>query len=176
MLGYHQRAGSKPYGYLRDLRLLGEGKPDLVWVEGEFKALALCEAGIPAVGIPGITCAFSEDGQFIPGLRELLQNSSYKRILFLGDGETSLIYAFSREAIKIAKKLPDVKVLLPRIGLDGPGKGIDDVRAALGGDFAAYWAKLVDEAEPVGVKDRPEDLALRLFMRESDQALTAAIK
>ena len=50
---YHQAAGTSVHIYiplgLRRLSL----SDDLVVVEGEFKSLALVEAGIPAVGISG---------------------------------------------------------------------------------------------------------------------------
>jgi hypothetical protein len=173
---YHQRAGSKPYAYLPHTLNLYSTSTDVVVVEGEFKAASLAEAGIAAVGIGGITSAFSDDGQFVPGLREAIQAPIPKlnRVLFLGDGDTSLIFAFSREAVKIAKKLPDVQVILPRIGLDGPAKGIDDVRADRGEAFPSYWANLVATAEPVSRDDTAEQLALRLLLRESPNAIRAA--
>lgn len=172
---YAQPAGSKPYGYNPDGLHALHPENGLVVVEGEFKALSLAEAGIAAVGIGGITCGF-QDGQLVPGLREVVANCGPAKVWFLGDADTSLIYAFSVEAVKFAKALAPTPVFLPRIGLDGPGKGIDDCREALGEEFPAYWAKLVESAEPVDPKDRPEDVALRLFNRESDQALTAALR
>jgi hypothetical protein len=171
---YHQRAGSAPYAFLphnlADFTLTN----DLVVVEGEFKALALAEAGIAAVGIGGINLAF-HGGQIVPGLREVLHElPSLARILFLGDGDTSLLMAFSREAVKLAKKLPHLAVACPRIGLDGPGKGIDDVREVLGAEFAAYWASLIAAAEPVSTDDTAEQLAVRLLLRETPQGLRNA--
>lgn len=90
---------------------------------------------------------------------------------------TSLIFGFSREAVKLARALPSgVKVACPRIGLDGPGKGIDDVRAALGTDaFVDYWAALVAAAEPVPRDETPEALALRLLKRENPETINKAI-
>jgi hypothetical protein len=172
---YHQRAGSKAYGYLpHNLHEL-TAQPDLVVVEGEFKAMSLAEAGVAAVGIGGINLAVQE-GQLVPGLREILHDVTFSRVLFLGDGDTSLIFDFSREAVKLAKALgEDVPVLLPRIGLDGPGKGIDDVREAIGTEaFPAYWAQLVANAEPVHADDSAEKLAVRLLKRESAEALRKA--
>jgi hypothetical protein len=43
---------------------------ELVVGEGEFKVLAACEAGIPSVGIGGITSA-TKDGELLPGLKPL---------------------------------------------------------------------------------------------------------
>jgi hypothetical protein len=167
---YHQRAGTKPYGYLPPNLHALTAATDLVVVEGEFKALALAEAGIPAVGVGGINLAFTE-GQLVPGLREAVQSIALKRILFLGDGDTSLIFAFSREAVRLTKDLPNLAIVCPRIGLDGPDKGIDDCRAKLGTEFLPYWTKLVAEAEPVSADDTAEQLALRLLKRESHSAL-----
>ncbi len=173
---YTQRKGSKPYGYVVPGLLAPLlGQDTLVIVEGEKKALALLDAGVAAVGIGGISLAL-QDGQLVPGLREVMQaRPDGTRVLFLGDGDTSLLFAFSREAVKLAKALRDYPVALPRIGLDGPGKGIDDARAALGADaFAAYWQSLANTAEPVSPDDTPEALAVRLFKRENPETLKKA--
>ncbi len=176
---YTQPEGSKPYGYVAPAFAkvaTDAGQSLLVIVEGEFKALALLEAGVPAVGVSGITCAFQE-GQLVPGLREVMQAGNWERILFLGDGDTSLIFDFSREAVKLAKEVLPVPLALPRIGLDGPGKGIDDVREKIGPEaFLEYWSKLVSEAEPVDPKESPEALAARLFCRESVEKLKELLK
>lgn len=172
---YHQRAKSKPYLYIpHNLHLLTMAT-DLVVVEGEFKAMSLAEAGIAAVGVGGINLALHEN-DFVPGLRDVLNAMPVQRVLFLGDGDTSLIFDFSREAVKLARALAGlsdpVTVALPRIGLGGPGKGIDDVREALGSEaFADYWAALVADAEKVPKEIGEGDLAARLFLRESREAL-----
>ncbi len=172
---YHQRGGSKPYAYIpHNLQSLTLSS-DLVIVEGEFKAMALAEAGISSLGVGGITSCFSE-GQIVTGLREIVfEWPTVTRLLFLGDGDTSLIFAFSREAAKLARSLPEhITVVLPRIGIDGPGKGIDDVREALGTGFPAYWEKIVANAEPVSRDDTPEHLAVRMLKRETPNALRIA--
>lgn len=170
---YHQRAGSKAYAYIpHNLHEL-TAQTDLVVVEGEFKAAAGAEAGIAAVGICGI-CSALADGQLVPGLREVVQHMNVQRILFLGDSDTSLIFAFSREAVKLARALPDhITIALPRIGLDGP-KGLDDCRQAKGAEFMSYWQDLVARAELVARDDTAEQLALRLFLRETPNALRIA--
>jgi hypothetical protein len=169
---YAQRADSKTYGYLpHNLHEL-TGCDFLVVVEGEFKAMSLAEGGIPAVGIGGISSAM-QDGQLVPGLRDVISSMSLEKVYFLGDSDTSLLYEFSREAVKLARLLgrQGIQVCLPRIGLDGPGKGIDDVKEALGTSFMAYWTGLLAEAELVSVDDTPGDLALRLFTREERSKL-----
>jgi hypothetical protein len=173
---YTQRKGSKPCGYVvANLLAPLLGQNTLVIVEGEKKALSLLDAGVAAIGIGGINLAM-QDGQLVPGLREVMQGRpDGSRVLFLGDGDTSLLFSFSREAVKLAKTLRDYSVALPRIGLDGPGKGIDDVRAALGAEaFNAYWTTLTQTAEPVSPDDTPEALAVRLFKRESPETLKKA--
>jgi len=171
---YHQRAGTKARGYVPHNFHLLTAQNDLVIVEGEKKCLALAEAGVAALGVGGICSALS-DGQFVPELNAAIQHMNLQRVLFLGDSDTSLIFSFSREAIKTARMLPEhITVVLPRIGLDGPGKGIDDVRQALGAEFPAYWARIVAEAEPVSRDDTAEQLALRLFKRETQNALRLA--
>lgn len=176
---YVQPEGSKPYGYVAPAFahvVASAGFDSLTITEGEFKALSLLEAGIPAVGIGGISCAFHDD-DLVPGLREVFRENPWKRIYFLGDGDTSLIFDFSREAVKLGRKVSPIPVLLPRIGLDGPGKGIDDVREAIGaGAFPAYWATLVAKAEPVALKDEPEALAARLFLREKPETLSEVLR
>jgi hypothetical protein len=155
-------------------KLLGTGS-DLVIVEGEFKALSLVEAGVAAVGIGGITsaCPKGQDGlpELLPAIRRIIDEHRPTRLLFLGDGDTCFIEAFSREAVKLAK-VAGVPVVLPRIQIDAPGKGPDDLREALGPDgFRALWWKTVAEAEPVTAGTDPAALARRLLRREKD-ALT----
>lgn len=112
---------------------------ELVIVEGEFKAMSLCEAGIRAVGIGGITSAM-KDGELIDDLDRILRKYPIETVLFLGDSDTALNFDFSREACKLAKKLPEGCILrLPRIPLSAPGKGIDDIRESLGDDVLAFW-------------------------------------
>jgi len=77
---------------------------ELVVVEGEFKAMALCEAGIRAVGIGGISCAMS-GGELLPGLRKILNRHHPHTVFFLGDSDTALNFDFAREAVKLAGAL-----------------------------------------------------------------------
>ena len=75
-----------------------------------------------------------------------------KIIYFLGDTDTALLFEFSREAVKLAKALPDgCKVRVPRIPLSMP-KGIDDVREELGEEFVDFWQKIIANAIEVTSK------------------------
>ena len=78
----------------------------LIICEGEKKALALCEAGQRAVAIGGITSAV-HDAKLIPGLHRIIHKYKPKKVYFLGDSDTALNYDFSREAVKLAKLLPE---------------------------------------------------------------------
>jgi len=140
-------------------------------VEGEFKAMALTEAGFACVGIGGITAACprneSGDPEIIPALAALITEVRPAKIAFIGDSDTALIPDFSREAVKIAQ-LAGVPVVLPRIPLDALGKGPDDLREILGTDFLSRWQAILDAAEPVTGKTKPAALAVRLLKREAE--------
>jgi Domain of unknown function (DUF3854) len=72
---------------------------ELVICEGEFKALAVSEAGVAAVAIGGI----SSTGPVNADLRKLLSKfPTIEAVYFLGDADTALNFEFSREAVKLA--------------------------------------------------------------------------
>lgn len=139
-------------------------------VEGEFKALALVEAGFPCVGVGGISsaCKRTADRSFelLPDLAKLVAQVRPAALAFVGDSDTALILDFSREACKIAK-VARIPVLLPRIPLDGP-KAPDDLRAIHGTEFPRVWNAIMDRAEHIGVETPPSALAVRLLRREAD--------
>jgi len=158
---YTQRTGSGVHPYIPSLPGL-ESQDDLVIIEGEFKAIALCEAGFRAIGISGFY-GFAHEGQLCPRLVNHLKDHSPRRILFVGDNDTALNFQFSDAAMKLAKLVDPVPVVLPRIPLSMP-KGADDCREQLGPDaFPAWWAALVVAAVPVPLKLRADMLALELF-------------
>ena len=159
---YTQRAGSGVHPYFPALPTL-EMQPDLVIVEGEFKAIALCEAGFRAIGISGFY-GFQQEGEMCPRLAQHLKEHPPRRILFLGDNDTALNFQFADAAVKLAA-MAGVPVLLPRIPMSMP-KGADDCREQLGVEaFAAWWQALVDHAVPVPLKLRADMLASELFKR-----------
>ena len=77
---------------------------DLVVCEGEFKSLSLCESGVRAVAIGGINSGVPH-GELLPSLAKLVKKMPFKRIFFLGDGDTAFRFAFVLEAIKLARVL-----------------------------------------------------------------------
>lgn len=159
---YTQRAGSGVHPYFPALPEL-EAQPDLVIVEGEFKAIALCEAGVRAIGISGFY-GFQQEGEMCPRLVKHLKEHPPRRILFLGDNDTALNYQFADAAVKLAA-MAGVPVLLPRIPLSMP-KGVDDCREQLGAEaFTAWWQGLVENAVLLPPKLKPDMLAAELFNR-----------
>lgn len=145
-------------------------------VEGEFKAISLVEAGFPCVGIGGITSACprnKETGEpeLLPALASIISEMMPSKIAFIGDADTSLIYAFSHEAVKVAG-LTSVPIILPRIPFDAPGKGPDDLRALWHDQFPARWQSILDASETVGAGVKPSMLALQLLQRESKALAT----
>lgn len=141
-------------------------------VEGEFKALALTEAGFPCVGIGGIesfALRKSEDGdpELLEALQELILAKQPSRLAFIGDSDTSLIQRFAPAAIKLAR-LCQVEVVLPRIPLDAPGKGPDDLKQVWGGEFSKKWSEIMEAAEPVEPNAKSPILAIQLLRKEAE--------
>lgn len=158
---YTQRAGSGVHPYFPAMPGL-DAQPDVVLVEGEFKAIALCEAGVRAIGISGFY-GFAHEGAWCVRLSKHLEDHPARRILFLGDNDTALNFQFADAAVKLAALAGAVPVALPRIPLSMP-KGADDCRAQLGAEaFAPWWQSLVAAAVPVPEKLKADLLAVELF-------------
>ena len=144
---------------------------ELVITEGEFKSLALAEAGIRAVAIGGISSAMPGSG-LLPELAEILRKHQPKVVHFLGDADTALIFDFSLEATKLAKALPiNCALRLPRIPITMPN-GIDDCRENLGNEFPAFWKHITETAFEVDRRLPTSALATKL----ATQALPAIAK
>jgi hypothetical protein len=148
--------------------ILAEGGT-LNLVEGEFKALSLCAAGIPAVAVGGITstCPNNAEGvpELLPALARVIQEKKVIEVMFIGDNDTAFIPAFAKEMVKLASCLP-VPLKLLRISADAPGKAPDDLIAALGADFSGTWQKYHQKLEPVKPSDTASALAWKLLSRE----------
>ena len=79
-----------PHEAAARIYIIPRGPPfgrELVVIEGEFKAMSLCEAGIRAVGIGGVQSAMT-DGKLIPDLARVLRNMHPTIVYFLGDTDT----------------------------------------------------------------------------------------
>lgn len=174
---YHQEKGTGTRAYIPpQFHLLAPGG-DLVIVEGEFKALSLIDKGIKAIGLPNFnTYERDESGnpELLAGIADAIAYAKPTRILFLGDSDTATNYEFARNALFLANAVKPLGVVLPRIPVSGPGKGIDDCREALGETFTEFWHELVESAEGIDMKAGAGTLAARLLEREADPIKASA--
>ena len=172
---YHQAFGTGVHAYLPPG--LNEVAPggDLTGVEGEFKAQSLTEAGFPAVGLSGFYGFAAKGGEaLVPELAAVIARLRPARILFSGDSDTALNYAFSVAAVRLAKLVQPIPVYLPRIPLNGPGKGVDDCREVFAGNFPEWWRDRVSQALLVKPDMDPALLGVELF--ECEQAALASLQ
>lgn len=190
---YHQRTGSKVHNYIRPE--LSFRDADLILVEGEFKAIALTEAGFPAVGTSGFyswskkivpvggVLEDNDETDILKGqqdprrrtaptvlhreIRELIKAQKPKRLIYVGDPDTALNIGFSDAMSKMAE-LVDIPVFITRIPYDAPhGKGVDDIRESLGQEaFAEWFRNTLAAAYPVKKGTKKEDLICYLIERE----------
>jgi putative DNA primase/helicase len=179
---YHQRAGSETHVYLpQNLAELPRSATTIL-TEGEFKALALAEAGFFSVGLCGI-CGAVQTVEGEPRLHDelakLLEFQKPVRVLFLADSDAVLNADFSREVSKLHKTLFNSKCLqfveelrVAVCPLGGP-KGVDDVRATRGDQFNAWFNALVESSFLVPRKASPAELFCSLLHREIERAKTA---
>jgi len=168
---YHQESDTGTRAYIPPQFHRFEPGGDLVIVEGEFKTLALIDAGIKAIGLPNFnTYVRSEkwEPHLLAGIADAIAYTKPERILFLGDNDTATNFAFAVNAVFLANSLKPLPVLLPRIPVVGPGKGIDDCREALGEKFPEFWHALIETVEAIDLKASPGTLAVRLLEREAE--------
>ena len=167
---YHQAFGTNVHAYLppgiADTPSTGG---DLFIIEGEFKSLALAEAGFPAVGISGFFGFGIKGGDaLVPELAAVIQQRKPARIYFCGDSDTALNYQFPVAAVRLAKLNRSIPLWLPRIAVNAQGKGVDDCREALGPSFGIWWQHRIDEAVLVKPDREVAMLAVELFEREHE--------
>lgn len=163
---YHQESGTTIHGYIPIGLINCRAGAELYVVEGEFKSLALMEAGFPAVGISGFFGFSLAGGEaIVPELEEAIEHLRPERVFFIGDTDTALNHDFSLAAVRFAQLL-DRQILLPRLPFDGP-KGCDDARQEMRERFNAWWADVVAQSIAVTPKSKPGDLACTLLEREA---------
>ncbi|MDA7645605.1 DUF3631 domain-containing protein [bacterium] len=167
---YDQLQGSGSRAYTPPGLSQVPSSDSLVIVEGEFKALSLVEAGIPAIGLPSFGTYVNHDGEkiLLEGILEVIQSRSVRLVYFIGDSDTATNPEFARNAHFLTESLHElgVEVRLPRIPLNGPGKGIDDCREALGNGFDDWWKELLNSSEEIDLKSSHWALANQLFEQE----------
>ena len=156
---YSQAQGSGVHIYIP--KGLERGIETLGIVEGEFKALALTEAGFPTLGISGFY-GWQQNSQIHPELGEALAYLQPQRIEWIGDSDTLLNPDFYTATSRMVEKLPPFDMV--RMPYNG-SKGADDMREALGEDFKESWKSL-----PRVTPDADEVLMLeRLIELQQDQ-------
>ncbi len=177
---YHSWKESHPHVYIPpgQTAALAANGGDLHIIEGEFKALALAETGFAAVGLAGFNCHARQHGagsdtapELLPGLQTILAELKPRRLLFTGDSDTCINWLFADAAAKLARDA-GVPVMMPRIPWDGPGKGADDCRAALGDAFPDWWRKRIAAAIPV-VTGRPREEIMLAILEPEIKAIEA---
>lgn len=144
---YSQLLGSTTHIYIPP-RLDIKSAERMVIVEGEFKAMALWQRGIPAVGIKGFSGCGSpgKPGELHAELRALLEcGENLQAIEFLGDTDTVINKEFGGAAAALvaglAKLERDFDITLPILPGAGP-KGIDDCFEAWGKGSLNKWEGL----------------------------------
>lgn len=141
---YHQRARTKFHAYLTPgLGQMIKGSL-LCIIEGEKKALALDSQGLPALGIGGFYGLTNGQDGFVDEFIDVLEAGNVQVLRFFGDSDTIFNPQFSDAVAKVVGLLSKsawahLRVFVIVVPLDAPGKGIDDVRAALGPEFAAWF-------------------------------------
>ena len=173
---YTQPGGVGAHGYFA--RCFKPVKGGLLFFpEGEYKTLSMIEAGYCAVGAGGINnCAVKGGGALVPELAEAIKVCEPKAVAFVGDADTALIPAFSKAMLQLARLIHPVPLLLPRLPVNAPGKGIDDCRAALKEKFTGWFDAIVSQSVTVKLDATPEALALLLLHREVEALKTLTDK
>jgi hypothetical protein len=167
---YHQAAGTTVHAYLPPkLADTPNTGGDLFLIEGEFKSLALAESGHAAVGISGFYGFGLPAGEeLVPELLAVLAQRRPDRILFCGDADTAMNHQFALASVRLANLVKPIPVMLPRIPVSAPGKGVDDCRAVLNGKFADWWQERIAKATGVTAETNWSRLALELFEAETE--------
>ena len=171
---YHQQAGSTVHVFIPPGAQRPAPGDDIVLVEGEFKALALTSAGIPAIGQSGFF-GFARGERLVPELQSYIDHARPRRILLAGDSDTALNPQFSHAAVKLAD-LVDIPVWLPRLPIDGP-KAWDDLREELQLDdekLRQRWQEAAEEAVEVDAGMHPGELAVELLRLEQGRLQAGA--
>lgn len=163
---YYQRAGTEVRAYIPPPLADARNCDSLAVVEGEFKSMALTEAGIPAIGISSFWGFCPKGGEkLLPEIATVIRKIQPANVVFFGDSDTTLNADFAFAALRAAQRFSPCKVFLPRLPMDGP-KGIDDCREEMGDDFNLFLTAIVKQAIPVDPKMTPGQLAVKLFESE----------
>ncbi len=149
---YHQRAGSSPHAYIPE-RLHNDAEMrEFFLIEGEKKALALCDHGLKAIGISGFY-GYSQGEvdrkTLVPELWHVNVSMQPETIYFTGDQDTVFNCQFYDAAIKLQGLFPTCQIFCCQVPMSAPSKGFDDCRAAMSRDD---FSKLIEEAKKNATK------------------------
>jgi hypothetical protein len=130
---YHQMPGSGVHVYFPPGGI--NESPQLVIVEGEFKALSIFELGMQVIGLCGLyTYRSDKDGKknLLVEIEHALAHSRAEKVFFIGDADTATNLNFARSAQFLTDQIAPIPVSLPRLPLGGP-KGFDDWKESWNG-------------------------------------------
>lgn len=179
---YHQRRDSGVHIYVPPTFAQSPKGSRLILVEGEFKALALSEAGFAALGLCGITGAAhtiagtNGDREYAlqAELAALLETHQPAHVVFLGDADVALNAQFAVEAAKLrrllftSRQFPFLqKLTVANLPVDGP-KGVDDLRHEKGTAFNECFEQIISGACGVPPKATATEIFAALLRREKD--------
>ncbi|MAS93133.1 MAG: hypothetical protein CMO55_08045 [Verrucomicrobiales bacterium] len=166
---YFQRKGSRPHAYLPPRiidREFSKGNALFV-IEGEKKALALCDAGVAAVGISGFYGFADKSDELVPELDEVIDWIRPSQIVFAGDSDVVFNAQFTDAALRLRDLLPSYDIRCMSVLQNAPGKGFDDCRAALGQDFLEKCLfESLKLAVPVDASSTSGDLAVCMLKNQ----------
>ena len=101
---YHQEYGSPVRAYLSPGLMEFPKGTSLYLIEGEFKALALVEAGFLAVGLGGIYgFGRQKSTVLLEEIKAVLDHFAPEQVHFVGDSDMCTNFQFSDAAIKLHK-------------------------------------------------------------------------
>jgi hypothetical protein len=132
---YDQAPGSGMQVYFTHLALQQLNR--LFLTQGEFKTLAMREAGFETIGLPGLHCYCRDTNnnpQILPALFEAVRFADPGEIIFAGDADVVTNLEFYRSGHFLAVTFPRIAIRLFELPIDGP-KGVDDLREQLNGQF-----------------------------------------
>jgi hypothetical protein len=152
---YEQPKGAPLRAYFpaASLPLIRDGETQILITEGEWKALALAQLGLAAIGIGGVDC-WGKDGELIADLAAIDWTGRDVGIVFDYDPkpETRRNVASAMRRLAKALRAAGAKAVynidLPP-GPDGGKQGVDDFLCAAGSDGASLFDALIERAEPV---------------------------
>src|SRR6266511_1082876 len=180
---YHQRPGTGVHVYIPQTFAHLPKRSRLILIEGEFKALALAEAGYAALGLCGFNGAartiIAANGARSHALNDelvdLLKMHQPAQVVFLGAADVVLTARFAIEAAKLRSLLFASRQFqfvegftVAKLPLDG-AKGVDDLRAEKGGDaFAACFDVILNNRYEVPAKATGTEIFVVLVRRECE--------